>query len=223
MAIALAHQTSANFVYNTVNPFTVPATTIGNLLIAAIRRPATGITITSITGGGTWVQAVANSIGNNGADIWYCFCTSSVTTVTVNTNANINGGVLNISEWSGMQVTGTPTDGTNSGVGNNSGSTGTTGTITPTASTSVLIIAVGDVSGVITSTYPVSGYTPFSGSSVPGSGASLMADYQIVASASGSYSVQYRDGYVKYAECIAAFKASGGAPPTVNSNFFMFF
>lgn len=225
MAIAIVQQASGIFPYATSLAITpTVAVTSGNLLVVTVRGVAL---VTSITGGGvaTWVNSVIATNSGNLTSIWYGYTTGGTAAVVVNVSNHPTGAAVSFAEFSGTITSGTATDGVNTSTGANSAAA-TTGSITPTAATNVLLVTAFIVSGnPITSTYPATGWTPLLGSANSTAGASaLLADYRLVTSATGSYSEVFTGPYAKYAACIAAFKAAGGAPPpTSNSGFFRLF
>lgn len=125
MAIARVNvttQTADNFSGDATAVITIPATTIGNLVVVAIQYNTTSRTISSVTGGATFAsyhRKVSDGGGENGViDIYAGIATSSVTTVTVVLSGNDTFGSdsrLSVFEYSGcadpVAESGTSVDG----------------------------------------------------------------------------------------------------------------
>lgn len=219
MAIALVQQGNGHQGYGPTLSISLPGpTTIGNTIIYQnIGGPST--TITGISGGGvtTWTQQVIKSLSAFKVDQWSGVVTSSSSAPVVATASFNVSWNANAQEYSGILTSGTVTDGVNSASGIN-GTALNSGSVTPTAGTSVLILAAGSFQAGASPSEPnVPPYT-----AVTASFNQQPTVYQIVSSASGSYSVSYQIAYNSYVICIVAYKGAGGAPPAINSNFLMF-
>lgn len=141
---------------------TVPATTIGNLVVVVTQFERGGRTVSSISGGGTYTLIGGGNTGsqpNGGVYIHAAIATSSVTTVTVTANDTTDFGQdrLTVIEFSGPA---SPLDeaGTDVFINHNTGTTthdaGTS--ITPTNSESLYIGALvlgGSAGGVTTNSF----------------------------------------------------------------------
>jgi hypothetical protein len=164
-----------------------------------------------VTGGGvTWTQ-LATVQNSDGTDVVYLFggdnSSGSGTTISVTIGNAYHVMEVNISEWSGLDTTPVtdPAPSTNTGTS----ATITTATVTPTAGKNVLLLAVGGTGSGTTTDSPSGGFTALTRS---GTATSCAFAYQVIASASGSYSTTWPHGvsYHKWATIIAGWDAAAG-------------
>jgi hypothetical protein len=200
LSVAIVQQ-----VPSTSTSVTISAMGAGNSGFVLLRNNGTTAN-TGVSGGGvTWTLAKASNV-HDGVEIWAGANSSgSGTTITV----GVNVFVFIFVEVSGMPST-LATDGINSNSAA-SGSPLTTGSVTPTAGKPLIIFAAG---GANTPTDIIK--TPLSGTELNDSSLQYCAmAYQIVSSASGSYSNGWNSGGSSWDAVIAAFDGSsgGGATP----------
>jgi hypothetical protein len=138
---------------NTLGSLAFPgAVTAGNLLELAISYDA-GATITTVTGGGTWVRAgTSQTDAGNGqkAERWYCLsATGGATTVTWNGNPNGVGVVIKEVSRSDAQSWTFDTANTAKAFGSTSTTANaeTSNSITPAAANEYLSASIYDQSG----------------------------------------------------------------------------
>jgi hypothetical protein len=172
----------------TTKNYTVAAATAGNALRLFLSCPS-GFGATSVSGlGVTWTRTAIANVSGGVVELWQGEnSTGSGTTLTVTytTSYGFASSYWNLTEWSGM-----PTSAVGDGGPSTSSATTasvSTASITPTASNSVLLL-----SGIIAISHsitagPSAGWTALSVPVAPAASVPAWA-YQIVASASGSYS-----------------------------------
>lgn len=235
MSFSLANDTHPATLVSAVGN-TIPATTVGNLLIVAITNATTGaspVSVSSITGGGvgTWVkggQFQSGGTSNYDAEVWYGIVTSATGNTSVTINYSLSVAQANITEfsWSGGSLVGSGitveagTAGTNGHTA--AGTAITSGVITPSSGRDALIVCTWGRNGTATTktSGPTNSFTELAGASGAHTAAYLSAP-----STSGSYSVSwaYSNNYAVHNAVIVAMSIGGSPPPTVNSNFFEFF
>lgn len=184
---------------------TVTSTSAGDTLILVLRSATTATTISSISGcGGTWAAKKHTQGTSTTADQWAAGnisggCTSVLITFSNTTSAN---WATEAYEWSGLDSSGA-TDGTNSNTG--TGTTLTSNSVTPTGGANVLIFFDGSSAGTWS---PATCSNSFTNAST---NASVTPCYQVVASASGSYSTGVTKGVSSnWAANIVVYAAAAG-------------
>lgn len=194
---------------------TIPAPSAGNALFLLVRE-SSGHPIVSVSGGGvTWsnIAISSNSSGSTACEIWAGPNSSgSGTTVSITYASAYTGGTdATVVEISGLgsALTLDPATGLTS-----SGRTASAATpsITPTSGDSQIQFTIAGSNGTITNS-PTGGFTALT---IDSGGSGLVGwGYQIVSSASGSYSSTFTvaHSYDYWATIIAAFDGSGGSPP----------
>ncbi|MCU1429842.1 MAG: metallophosphoesterase [Actinomycetia bacterium] len=188
--------------------FAAPTTT-GNLLVlsASVYTGATNhITSVTDTGGNTWTRIATFSVSGHNSDgeMWYSPNAASATTVTVHTATAVSIA-LAVQEFSGVAAT-SPLD-VSAGSANTS-NTPSSGPLTPTAAS---VLVVGFVTGhanaqTITVTSP--GYTVQPQQTSTGSIASVITGFKVLSAASSqTFDASYTTA-MYWAAGIAAFKAA---------------
>lgn len=136
--ISMVSQSRNTVTAATSLPVTIPATTAGNALILQYGGGA-GAPIVSVSGGGTWVKAKASNVARP-SEVWYCLNISAgVTTVTI-TMASTNA-MAYVQEWSGLPLSGTVVDVSNS-VSYPSSTVCTTASVTTTQAADLIIATI---------------------------------------------------------------------------------
>lgn len=112
MAIAIAHLTNV-YAGSGSYSLTVPATTIGQLLVAGFETGSGGTPGTP-TGGGSWALAVSQvGAGGFNSYIYWCICNASVTSVGFSSSGNVVENIdlfqLTGAATSPLDMTGTST------------------------------------------------------------------------------------------------------------------
>lgn len=144
---------------------TVSSTASGRLVIVAMGRNTTGITISSISGcGATWARATNQSASNPSFDIWYGVCTSATTTLTVTVSTGNTGVSVQIGQFSSTTGWQASPLGNNS-ITNTTSQTVTSPSITP-AEPNDLIVAVHRRTQRTLATSPSSPWTNFTSTSL---------------------------------------------------------
>lgn len=226
MTIALVQQTSTFLdPLNTTTVITLPsAITAGSMLVLTGVGAGGGIEVTSVSGGGiiTWVKEIRQSASNIGyAFVWYGLSSLggslSISVSRNGYNNNSTSTVVNIAEYSGVQLIETVVDGTPSS--NSSGHTpADSGNTTPSSGTEVLLIGC---AGQQPAGNPFAGITSgFTALSTP-DGQFFGPGYQVVSSATGSYNFGWATGgfssgagYMNWGSIIVAFKSASGGGGT---------
>jgi hypothetical protein len=214
MSIALVQQvpTYTAFGGSADKTITITVPSAGNALRLQLGCSSSQ-TINSVSGGGvTWSQVATQSelTGGIKTEIWAGDNSSgSGTTITINVSNTYSRVDAVFTEWSGMPTTpvadGGPTGNTGRSV------TASTASITPTAGKEVLILATAQGSGAVTNAGPTGGFTALT---LAGSNSGLVGfAYQIVGSASGSYSTSWTvaHSYDYWATLIAGWDGAAAA------------
>lgn len=214
-AIALVRQATGTAASGTSVSVTITAPTAGDMLILTLRSNPLNSTVSAVSGGGcTWSSVIAGAT-NRVAAIWKCPNSSgSGTTITITLANATTNSIANVSEWSGMDSSGT-TDGTSTTSGANATPASTAISTTNANDLVVAVMGWGATSGAVFNTGPNNSFTALTTTS----NVAFDAAYQIESS-TGSYSTGYGvggTGPVWDFEA-AAFKASVVAnttPPAV--------
>jgi len=202
--IALVNQTVARTASGgTPKTITIPAPTNGNAL-RLLFHSINNATITSVSStGATWTKfaGISNTTPAR-IELWGADnVTSAGTTVNLVISNVYAVCDVNITEWSGMPATGVPDGGsTNSGTG----ASVSTPSVTPAAGNPVLLMAATTVYTNTITAGPTGGFSALTKPS--GAHAGLAWAYQLVTSASGSYSCGWtaNAGYARYATIVQA-------------------
>ena len=203
MAWTKVHDTAA-FINAASGSVTVPATTIGNLLIFTFTGASSTVTFNFPVGGGTW------AVGETGAGgpplalaIHYCVCTTSVTSISFTSNGG-NTIDVDVAEFSGVGAS--PLD----VVGVNSGSSATM--IAPTLSAPALANelwwAAGSAGATFASTF-MNANTPtnsFSVGGIAGPATALATAYFIATDSVAHTTTWPLSGSTLWGEIIVSFK-----------------
>ncbi len=212
MSIALVQQVAGQPGNGSPKSITIATPGAGNALRLMITRPF-ATSITGITGGGvTWSRlgsVVNNSNSTWSVEIWGGDNSSgSGTTISVSVGNNYTTFDYNFSEWSGLDTT--PVADPSPSGNTSTSSTAATSSVTPTAGKEVLLLACTRFAAIVTNS-PSGGFTALT-RTVTSEGYA----YQIVASASGSYSTTWalNVGYNPWATIIAGWDAAGGGGAT---------
>ena len=203
---------------------TVPATTIGNLAVLSVCYDAS-VTLTTITGGGTWARVGTSQLDSgNGQKVetWWALLTASVTSLTFNTALQaVTVPYCEFSSSAGWSGTPLRTQDTTKAF-----TTATTATdnaasnsITPTAG-DLVVAAYADTSDNQASIAHGTGFTTgVADLGAAGTGAGALEWEQ---AAGGSQNATYTvgSGGHSYTVQVAAFAPAGGGPPPAAGSFF---
>lgn len=214
MSITIANQTPVLIPSSggTTKTVTIPAPTAGNTLVLLARFDGSA-SITAVSGSGaTWSQVAT---ANSGAQVemWLGVNCGTSTTISVTFNAGYIGSVdLTVVEVSGMPATATldpATPGTNTG----RSATATTSALTPTTGHALILFVVAGTDSTLTNS-PSGSFVALT--KAAGNSSKVAWAYQIVSSASGSYSTTFPDtpSYAFWATIIAGFDGASGGGPT---------
>lgn len=208
-AIALVNQ-AQNFASAASSiTVTITDTVAGNALILGFGSASSSVTVSSISGCGTWVSAKKSNVQRD-AEIWYALnISASCTSVAV----TAGGGSANlwgyVSEWSGMPASGTVVDGTPGSNSNASTITPDTGSTT-TANASSLLFGVTRCATTVSSG-PTNSFTGLTLASNQGT----QAAYKLPG-ATGTYTTGWTmTGAGAMDGVIVGFLAAGGGFPAV--------
>lgn len=230
MSFSLVHDTNVPTI-NTTIPITIPATTIGNVLVMEINNASgspSPVSVSSIVGGGvgTWIKgsAQAGTAGgrNSQAEIWYGIVTSATLNTSVTVTHTIPSAVGNFNEfsWSGGTLVGsglTVEAGTAGANGTtNTGTAINSGTITPTAGRDAILICTWGRNGSATKVSgPTNGFTNLAGATNLSTSVYLLAP-----STTGSYSTAwvYTNNYSVNVVSFCCISLAGAPPPIGGNN-----
>lgn len=160
---------------------TIPSTGAANLLVASVGFTSSSISVSGITGCGTWALGKRTAASAGAAELWYApNISAACTSVTISMSAK-NTIRANVSEFSGLD-TSTPLGET--GGNNGTSATPSTGNLTTTANANDLLVA--NAEGSSTWAYSSGPTNSFNGLTTIGTIA-LVTAYRIV-SATGTYS-----------------------------------
>lgn len=209
--------------YSIVPAMNVGTASVGDLIVVDLLG-GSAASNNFPTGGGvtTWTLLGGSTLGALSCFSFYGYVTSAGTAIVGTTSHLFNTRAV-ATRITGGPTSGDPTlNGATSIFNNIQGSNGTAQTnTTPSMGTTkdVLLMMAGCFNGPGT-TDPATGYT--TGSGGPNGGQS--EQYKAVTAASGTQTFSIAIGYNAYNYNFYAIQAGGGAPPpTVNSNFFLFF
>jgi hypothetical protein len=219
VAIALVNQAAIGSAAATLSQaVTITSSTAGNCLVAVIAVGSQTAALTSVVDSTSTTWTVASTGYNSGTntriEIWYrTNVPAGITTVTAN-KAATSRLVLNVSEWSGVATT-TPVDvasGSNTGVGNASGTAHVGPSQTTTNAEDVVIQGISYPSAATVSSVG-GGFAAQMTSAASSTSQTLQAQYRLPV-ATGTYqatwtlSAAIASGYAGI-----ALKAAAGATP----------
>jgi hypothetical protein len=186
------------------------APTSGNTLYLLWVNPTSGAMLTSLVQTNVTWSLITRGITNANAEIWQGLVSGSASaTMTYNCTSRGNSAFAYLLEWAGVDPTGGNQAGATASNSNASSTSVTTSTITPTAGTNVLMVACTRHAGAYSSG-PSGGFT-----ALAPTGQSQQFCYQVVASASGSYTAAWVYGAANTAEAsIATFAAAAAGGST---------
>lgn len=185
-------------------------TTAGNLLAASIQIGG-AITDTVIgvtdTAGNTWIKAINTTSQAQGwrDEIWYCENALAVTQVTVTTNVATTRIAANVSEYSGVALSGALAQTGQLTANNTSGSSGTA---TPTEVGTLVIGNLGWAGSTATATLTSAGWTALSNATAQPGAAQRngRTAYIINPALSVQEATWTLSGSVNHGGCIAVFR-----------------
>src|SRR5262249_46117139 len=193
---------------------TIPATSVGQMIVVAMGGNSGTRTITSVTdnptaGTDTFTQVAGarHTTGSSFVDVWVALKTagSGATTITINYTTNMNRRdavvwVVNGFTNAGLDVA----SGVNNGVQAGGSSTGAS--VTTTSSTNEFVIGYVNTSGTVTAN-PKAGNEFTSGGNITGNGD---AGASLVTAAAAAHQPVWTDGGGNFASATVAFKESPG-------------